>query len=665
MERNITAKLGDQVNDLNVDRCSLSQNQSYILKLSNQRIDFEPVSKNVSVFYDESNRQVFIVIDNGSEGIIVKNLDGCIIKFSIQDRGRIVSIKFSTDFEMLLIQRTRNTVEFFIFKNQQPFEVFAHKIKQGIIMGFFWTSSTEIIIVTDNGVEFYQINMEKKTLKLLKSFSLSVEWFVFQPKSNILLIANGTFSNVIHPFLFRLSNAYKLNKFEIDWNNLARTANISLQERDVTVTNLYDKPRMLILRYHPNSNDKFGVHILIYTFQRKDLQPQKTDILLTNLTGKFAINIVDNLVVVHHQTSKASLIFDINLPAHEIKGNVKYHQPIIPRCTIEPHKINSLIHYELYSLNWAIFQPNIIIDAKYGCLWFLELNFDPIEDLIRNVPILIDFLLLRKKSKSIILRVCRNVVPISGKFKQNPIGNFCLIFNKLNLALKKSKNPDNNLEKSSSKSIDNFDNLKQKHLVHIDQKDILSNFFEFFGEDKVSDNLGIAIVFEYINSLTHHEIPIDYCIYEFLINRLISTKNFYRMHQFLQYHVFTDSKHLACLLLSLNNTYAFAIQLGLDMLKRLQTSDDEIIDVLLSQNQIIRALRYVEKHRNIYSVSARKFLEASLATNDLKIFHQVFKFFQLRNLKLRNSADFVKGENCTYYEKYFENNFGTKYSFVT
>lgn len=317
-------------------------------------------------------------------------------------------------------------------------------------------------------------------------------------------------------------------------------------------------------------------------------------------------------------------------------------------------------------MNWAIFQPNIIIDAKYGCLWFLELNFDPIEDLIRNVPILIDFLLLRKKSKSIILRVCRNVVPISGKFKQNPIGNFCLIFNKLNLALKKSKNPDNNLEKSSSKSIDNFDNLKQKHLVHIDQKDILSNFFEFFGEDKVShlnvnfllissiflmesnlqqvsDNLGIAIVFEYINSLTHHEIPIDYCIYEFLINRLISTKNFYRMHQFLQYHVFTDSKHLACLLLSLNNTYAFAIQLGLDMLKRLQTSDDEIIDVLLSQNQIIRALRYVEKHRNIYSVSARKFLEASLATNDLKIFHQVFKFFQLRNLKLRNSADFVKG----------------------
>lgn len=27
-----------------------------------------------------------------------------------------------------------------------------------------------------------------------------------QPKSNILLIANGTFSNVIHPFLFRVSN---------------------------------------------------------------------------------------------------------------------------------------------------------------------------------------------------------------------------------------------------------------------------------------------------------------------------------------------------------------------------------------------------------------------------------------------------------------------------
>lgn len=115
------------------------------------------------------------------------------------------------------------------------------------------------------------------------------------------------------------------------------------------------------------------------------------------------------------------------------------------------------------------------------------------------------------------------------------------------------------------------------------------------------------------------------------------------MHQFLQYHVFTDSKHLACLLLSLNKQYSSALQLGLDMLKRLQTADEEIVEVLLSQNQVIRALQYIEKNMDINSISARKFLEAAYNTKDISTFQQVYKQLQLRNLKLRGSSEFVKG----------------------
>ena len=33
----------------------------FLLELSSKRIDFQPVSKDVSVFYDESNKQVFII----------------------------------------------------------------------------------------------------------------------------------------------------------------------------------------------------------------------------------------------------------------------------------------------------------------------------------------------------------------------------------------------------------------------------------------------------------------------------------------------------------------------------------------------------------------------------------------------------------------------------
>ena len=89
---------------------------------------------------------------------------------------------------------------------------------------------------------------------------------------------------------------------------------------------------------------KYNKYIL---YTRKDSIPLKTDILITNLSGRFAINIVDDLIIVHHQTSKSSLIFDINLPPNEIYGNTKYHLPIISKCVIRPYKINNLIDYEL------------------------------------------------------------------------------------------------------------------------------------------------------------------------------------------------------------------------------------------------------------------------------------------------------------------------------
>lgn len=96
--------------------------------------------------------------------------------------------------------------------------------------------------------------------------------------------------------------------------------------------------------------------------------------LKLNTTGKFALNVVDNLVVVHHQSSQVSLtsaqafnhmilkchmmqgrpllylvcnaclfafqtslIYDIKL--RELDANVNVHQPVLPARSINPYKI--------------------------------------------------------------------------------------------------------------------------------------------------------------------------------------------------------------------------------------------------------------------------------------------------------------------------------------
>lgn len=53
-------------------------------------------------------------------------------------------------------------------------------------------------------------------------------------------------------------------------------------------------------------------------------------------------------------------------------------------------------------------------------------------------------------------------------------------------------------------------------------------------------------------------------------------------------------------------------------------------------------------------ISARKFLEAAKASNDATLFHSVFKFFEQRNLRLRNTTAFTRGEHCQPYVLHFK-----------
>lgn len=216
---------------------------------------------------------------------------------------------------------------------------------------------------------------------------------------------------------------------------------------------------------------------------------------MLQLTGRFAINIVDDLVIVHHQTSQTSLIFDISLQSNEMVANVKIHYPILPHCTIKPFKLEDNTDCELCnvkcnafslqltdpslastdSTNWVIFQPNVIIDARLGCLWSLQINLHQTLDLIQNIPLLIDFLMLRQNSKSVLLKVCKNTITEGNDSSRNPLGDLSLIFNKVNAAYKEVLSSEQN--KSS-------DGSKQKLKVLVDQTDIFSNVFTIFDEQK-------------------------------------------------------------------------------------------------------------------------------------------------------------------------------------
>jgi hypothetical protein len=274
--------------------------------------------------------------------------------------------------------------------------------------------------------------------------------------------------------------------------------------------------------------------------------------------------------------------------------------------------------------------------------------------MISNPGMVVDLLLMRRNAKTHLLNVCSEAV--AGELACDSgailLGTVTVLFDRLNRVYKEYLESDGKKGKRVPES--------DKSRTILEQSDMYSSVFSVFdAEPKIfPDSFAVAVLFEYIHSLVKHQIPVQYLIYERLINILVKSKKFYQLHQFLQYHVFCDSKPLACLLLSLQSQYSHAMQLALDMFKRLSVSEEDIVDIFLSQYDVVRALRYIQSNGNIDSVSARKFLEIAVKSGDDQLFYSLFKFFEERNLRLRASPDFVRGEHCEVFVEHFQKLFG-------
>lgn len=118
------------------------------------------------------------------------------------------------------------------------------------------------------------------------------------------------------------------------------SANSEIQESKVTLGVIYGVMAVLILQ----ASSSGMIEVEVYLLNGPGLAPRKCHILRLGLVGRFAINAVDNLIVVHHQASATSLLFDISLSG-EVVNEVTYHTPITAGRSIRPFalKLPSLL----------------------------------------------------------------------------------------------------------------------------------------------------------------------------------------------------------------------------------------------------------------------------------------------------------------------------------
>ncbi|ETE68088.1 putative protein C18orf8 [Ophiophagus hannah] len=616
--------------------------EDYYLALCARPVQFEKASPVNCVFFDEANKQVFAVRSGGATGVVVKGLeDRNPISFRMEDKGEVKCIKFSLGNKILAVQRTLKCVDFLNFIPDSPQLEYTQecKTKNANILGFCWTGSAEIVFVTDQGIEFYQVLPEKRMLKLLKSQNINVNWFMYCPESSVILLSTTVVGNVLQPFYFKGGAMSKLSKFEIELPTATKSSKLSLSERDIALTTIYGQLYVLYLRHHSRTSNSTGAEVVLYHLPREG-SCKKLHILKLYRTGKFALNVVDSLVVVHHQDTETSIIYDIKLKG-EFDGTVTLHQLVLPPRSIQPYQIPVAGPASVtnqfpvpYSSSWIVFQPDIIISASEGYLWNLQIKLEPTVNLLPDKGKLMDFLLQRKDCKMMSLVRCVAVLnePEGGSLSA--------------------------LETGQSRG-----NPPPKRPVRtqavIDQSDMYTHVLSIFTEKKEAPHkFTIAVVMEYIRSLNQFQIAVQHFLYELVIKTLVQHNLFYMLHQFLQYHVLSDSKPLACLLLSLESIYPPAHQLSLDMLKRLCTANDEIVEVLLSKHQVLAALRFIRGIGGHDSISARKFLDAAKQTEDEMLFYTIFRFFEQRNQRIRGNPSFTPGEHCEEHVTFFKQVFG-------
>ncbi|KAM6374975.1 regulator of MON1-CCZ1 complex isoform 3-T3 [Alca torda] len=611
------------------------------LALCARPVHFEKANPVNCVFFDEANKQVFAVRSGGATGVVVKGLeDRNPISFRMEDKGEVKCIKFSLGNKILAVQRTLKSVDFLNFIPDSPQLEYTQECK---------------------------VLPEKRSLKLLKNQSINVNWYMYCPESSVILLSTTVLGNVLQPFYFKSGTMSKLSKFEIELPAAPKSSKLSLSERDIAMATIYGQLYVLYLRHHSRTSNSTGAEVVLYHLPREG-SCKKMHILKLNRTGKFALNVVDNLVVVHHQDTETSVIFDIRLKA-EFDGSATIHQFVLPPRSIQPYQIpvagpasvtsQSPVPCKLYSSSWIVFQPDIIISASEGYLWSLQVKLEPVVNLLLDKGKLMDFLLQRKECKMVILSVCSQML---SEPERGSLSVIATVFDKLNQEYKKYLEAEQSYTMVVEAGLSRSNPLLKRPVrtqAVIDQSDMYTHVLSVFTEKKEAPHkFTIAVLMEYIRSLNQFQIAVQHYLYELVIKTLVQHNLFYMLHQFLQYHVLSDSKPLACLLLSLESIYPPAHQLSLDMLKRLSTANDEIVEVLLSKHQVLAALRFIRGIGGHDSISARKFLDAAKQAEDDMLFYTIFRFFEQRNQRLRGNPSFTPGEHCEEHVTFFKQVFG-------
>lgn len=596
-----------------------------LLCLKQNHVRFHAPSKKESVFFDECNREIISLTcgfeqANKTRVVLQRTEQVDRVEFILPVGKRILSIKLNCTRTVLAYHVERNVVEFINVRHQldpsgqlnytldNKRYVQTSKAKNSTLIGFLWTGINELVIITDLSVEFYHLDPTRHRLNYVKMFQSATNWFVYQPSVapysskvdavssseaySTLMVSVGSQGNSMQPYLFSDRRVLRLQRFEVE-GNWQDSEKMELFERSITIAHIYGFTRLLVLQHESLNVRSKGAQIVLYTVDPETGNTSKTHTLDLDVSGRFAINVLDNLVVAHDQPSKSSFVFDIMLDTTEKSDCPNHFVSLVDSGPIKQLELEDGKAVEMYSLNWVFFQPNFIVDAKLGLLTTLQLNLDSLSSVFKDNNLMLRFLARRRNLGGSIVVKCKEIVRAAhkralscGEMLPVPLVDISSIFDQLGpLVITAPEMPPDATKVQSSEIQrqimtrsrgDEEEAPKQRSPNGIEatiyQEDIQREIFRELEEDNENvahHHFVTSVLLEFVYVVRRHKKNVDFCIYDQLLKSLVRAGRHFQMVQMIRSEVLKDSKQLACSLLSLKDEYRPAAQLGLDMFYRL------------------------------------------------------------------------------------------------
>lgn len=426
---------------------------------------------------------------------------------------------------------------------------------------------------------------------------------------------------------------------------------------DITLGVLYGTGAILLLQQTPTRL----VEVVIYLLNGPGMAPRMSHVLRLGHGGRFAMNIVDDVILVHHQETKTSLLFDVALKGEaDPIDNVTRHSPITTGRPMKPFQLRlpsisneSMMDCELYTKSWVVFTPNIIIDADVGCLWTVEINYTALCSMVGDRIRLAEFLLQRTKGKSHLIQLLQEMIS-PAEYTPTNLPIIEAIFDRVNAVYKKhlSAELQNQTATPTSGSKPQIVKPGFQPRVVVDQNDVHWQVLQNISDQ---EHFG-KVMMVYLCSLTKHGIVAQNDLSKMIVSALVNAKKFEILRELFTFSLIHESKPLAISLLQLSSLHPIINQMVLDMLAKLNEKDI-IVEVLLEQGKIMDALKIAKTLPNFDQLPARKYLEAAMACGDPIVFHSVYMLFQQRNQRTRGYKEFNRSEQCDKYTEHYANLF--------